>query len=277
MHARALFAALLSVFTFECGAQSADDPNHRLPNSILTADRGGYSISALVTHDEGATRFTRGVVLFPGSPGIIRLREEGGQLRYDQAGNFLVRSRRHWLDGETLLLTVDAPTDQWNFFNQRFRATPRYGDDVRALLEEAGRRYAVSDWTLVGTSEGSITAFHAARMNPNLAKRVILTSSVFTATPSGPGLSGERLDDLNAPLLWVHHADDPCKYTQYRDAQRYAERTMSPLVTVRGGSEPRGDACAARTQHGYIGVERDTVLAMRAWLLTGKVPADVSR
>jgi hypothetical protein len=79
------------------------------------------------------------------------------------------------------------------------------------------------------------------------------------------------------PLLWVHHRDDPCQFTQYRDARRYAEKSMSPLVTVRGGGPEQGGACQARSHHGYVGVEREVVLAMRSWVKTGTVPADVGR
>ena len=44
--------------------------------------------------------------------------------RFDLRGNFLVRSRRHWLDEETLAVAVDAPSDQWATFSQTFRETP---------------------------------------------------------------------------------------------------------------------------------------------------------
>ena len=125
-----------------------------------------------MTHLRDAKAYKYGIALIPGHPGIMRLREENGQPRFELRGNFLVRSRRHWLDGlddETLVLVVDAPSDQWVTFYQQFRETPRYGADVAALLNETGRRYGVADWTFVGTSEGSISAFHAARMNPALA------------------------------------------------------------------------------------------------------------
>jgi hypothetical protein len=205
----------------------------------------------------------------------MRLREEDGRIKFDMGGNMLVRSRRWWLDGETIVAVVDAPSDQWGSFSQRFRETDRYGADVAALLQEIGRQFGVQDWTFVGTSEGSISAFHAARMNPALAKRAILTSSVFVAGRNGPGLSSARYEDLKSKLLWVHHEDDPCSFTQYRDARSAAEKSGAPLVTVRGGGPGRGDACQAFTAHGFVGVERETVLAMRSWIQTGTVPADV--
>jgi hypothetical protein len=242
---------------------------------VVVAKRERYNIAGLVMRAEGAKAFKHGIALFPGHPGILKLGLEGGQPHFELRGNFLVRSRRHWLDDETLVMVVDAPSDQWTSFAQEFRATPRYGADVAALLEEVSRSHAVGDWTFVGTSEGSVSAFHAARMNPKLARRLILTSSVWGPSRNGPGLSGAKFEDLAAALLWVHHEDDPCQFTSYRDARRYAERTRAPLVTVRGGGPEKGGACQAFTAHGFVGLERDVVLAMRSWVKTGAVPADV--
>lgn len=245
-------------------------------DEIVTAKLERYSIAALVTRAEGAKAFKHGIAIFPGHPGILKLHEENGQPQYELRGNFLIRSRRHWLDEETLVAVLDAPSDQWATFSQEVRATARYGTDIAAILNEVSKRHRVGEWTFVGTSEGSISAFHAARMNAPLAKRVILTSSVFSATGNGPGLTGAKFDQLSAPLLWVHHQDDPCPFTQYRDARRYAETSMSPLVTVRGGGPEQGGACQARSHHGYVGVEREVVLAMRSWVKTGTVPADIA-
>lgn len=241
--------------------------------------RGGYTISGLVDLAPGA-KPKYGIALFPGHPGIMKLRleggKQGGQPAFEMRGNFLVRSRRWWLDAETLTVAVDAPSDQWTTFEQSFRQTKRYGADVAALLEEVGARYGVQDWTLVGTSEGSVSAFHAARMNPALARRLILTSSVFRSGRNGPGLSDARWDAYRGKLLWVHHADDPCGFTRYQDAQAFARRSGAPLVTVRGGGPGQGAACEARSAHGFVGVERRTVAAMRAWVKSGVVPADVN-
>ncbi len=245
------------------------------PTRIVTAARGGYSISGLVTHLEGTRAFKHGIALFPGYPGILRLREEGGEPRFDLGGNFLVRSRGHWLDHETLVVVIDAPSDQWGSFTQRFREVPRYGADVAALLDVIGRQYKVDSWTFVGTSEGSVSAFHAARMNPLLARRTILTASLFQSTRNGPGLASVAWGELASELLWVHHEDDPCSYTSYRDARAYAQKTRKPLITVRGGGPGRGASCEAFTAHGFVGVESETVGAMLSWVTTGMVPADV--
>jgi pimeloyl-ACP methyl ester carboxylesterase len=205
----------------------------------------------------------------------MRLREEDGRFQFELRGNFLVRSRRHWLDGETLVAVLDAPSDEWASFTQRFRETPRYGADVAALIAEIGRKYGIEDWTFVGTSEGSISAFHAGRMNPAVTRRVILTASVIRAGRNGPGLSGVDYSELKSRLLWVNHEDDPCSFTLHSLVKSAAQRSGAPLVTARGGGPARGEACMAFTQHGFVGVEKETVLAMRSWIKTGTVPADV--
>ncbi|MFA4968633.1 MAG: hypothetical protein WC540_03310, partial [Sulfuritalea sp.] len=63
----------------------------------------------------------------------------------------------------------------------------------------------------------------------------------------------------------------------YRSARQFAEASRSPLLTVRGGGPSSGAPCEARSAHGFVGIERETVLAMRSWVKTGAVPADVGR
>ena len=119
---------------------------------IVTAKLERYGISALVMRQDGAKAFKHGIALFPGHPGIMKLQEENGRPQYEMRGNMLVRSRRHWLDDETLVAVLDAPSDEWASFTQGFRASPRYGADIGAVLNEISRRYPVAEWTFVGTS-----------------------------------------------------------------------------------------------------------------------------
>jgi hypothetical protein len=245
--------------------------------TVVTVARDGYSIAGLVTQLQTVKKFKYAIALFPGYPGILRLREENGRAVFELGGNFLVRARNDWLDPETLVVTIDAPSDQWRTFSQNFRESARYGADVAALLGEIGRQHGVEDWTFVGTSEGSISAFQAARMNPQLARRTILTASLFLPTRNGSGLSDIKVSDLTMPLLWVHHESDPCEYTPYRQAVEFSRKSHAPLITVKGGSSGYGDACKARTAHGFIGIERETVLAMRNWVMTGTAPAELTK
>jgi hypothetical protein len=52
---------------------------------------------------------------------------------------------------------------------------------------------------------------------------------------------------------------------------------MSPLLTVRGGGPEKGDPCHAFTAHGFVGMEREVVLAMRSWIKTGTAASELAR
>jgi hypothetical protein len=81
---------------------------------------------------------------------------------------------------------------------------------------------------------------------------------------------------VKIPVLWVHHRDDPCLYTQYSKVKQYAEETMTPIMTVTGAGNVRGNPCDAFSQHGFVGREIRTIKAILSWIHTGQVPPDVS-
>ena len=143
-----LVTAMLAVAGLPATAQTpqgtAADPNLEFPTRLHQVQREGYSISALVTHHAAPQAFRHGIALFPGHPGILKLREEAGQLQLDLRGNFLVRSRRQWLDDDILVAVLDAPSDQWATFSQHWRETPRYGADIATLLGDVSARHRVA-------------------------------------------------------------------------------------------------------------------------------------
>ena len=262
---------------FICGSTAAQMPlgDLAVEESIVTAELEGYTISGLVSRLPGKTAFKYGIVLFPGYPSVMRLREDNGAAAFELQGNTLVRGRRLLLDADTLVLTADAPSDEWGSFSHDFRRGARYGKDVRALLTAVMKQFPVAAWTMVGHSEGAVSAYGAAVANLDLVKHVALLSSVFVPTRNGPGISGLDWNMLGGRLLFVHHENDPCQYTPYRAAQSYAAETGSPLLTVRGGSAERGAACRAWSAHGLPGMEEATLAAIKTWSRTGAVPASV--
>lgn len=270
----ALGAAL--VWAMPCAYAQGEDPNAALANELIVAQLPGRSVTALVTHRPGATKFTHAVAIFPGSPGFINLRTEGGQTQNDQRGGFLIRARRFFLEDGFLTVVIDAPSDQQPNFSPDFRETPRYGGDIKGVIEAVSGRYGPLDWTFVGHSEGSVSAAHAARMLPADGKRVVLTASVVTRSPRGRNLGAADVAQIKIPVLWVHHRNDPCQYTPYRTVRSYAEQTKTPLVTVTGASYVKGKPCMAFTEHGFVGMEAKTIKAILSWIRTGAVPGDVS-
>lgn len=106
----ACLAAGIATGHARAAAAAAADPNLSHPTAVdpgearrVHAGRAGHAPA-------GRGEVPDGIVLFPGYPGIMRLTGENGDIRFELRGNFLVRSRRYWLDEETLVVVVDAPS-----------------------------------------------------------------------------------------------------------------------------------------------------------------------
>lgn len=266
---RDAFVLLLTLALFLPPAARADEA---VSESVLTARFPDRSLSALVTHYAQHEPFKRAILLMPGHPGIMKIESAAA---FQLKGNFLVRSRAHWLDRETVVLSVDAPSDEWSSFTGRFRASERYAEDLRGLAREIEKAWGKLPLAIVGTSEGSVSAYHAARaLGPDNVKAVF-TASLFETSSNSPGLASLDFDEFKLPMLWVHHENDPCRYTPYWQAKRHAEKTRAPLITVRSSNAGRGDPCQAFTPHGFVGAERETVQAMKRWVVDGTA-ADVA-
>jgi hypothetical protein len=210
-------------------------------------------------------------VLFPGSGGLIQLRAEGGQPKFNQ-GNFLVRSRAEFVKRGVIAAIVDAPSDQqggWGMGDE-FRLGDAHFADMSAVIEDLGKRFPGMPLFLVGTSRGTISAAAVgARLSQGVAG-VVLTSSMFRQAPRnskepGPGLSKFDFATIKTPVLFVHHVSDQCVSTPYGDAARLSDKYR--LITVYGGATPQSGPCDAFSQHGYLGKESETVEEIVNWML----------
>ena len=275
---RSVLAFVLAGAVQQGALAQGGDPNAAFANELIVVPLQGRSISALVTHKPGATKFTHAVAIFPGSPGQVRLSLENGEIKFgDLRGNFLVRARRHFLEDDILTVVVDAPSDfQFGLFRHQFRASARYGEDVGGIVEAVSKRYGELDWTFAGHSEGVVSAVHAARMSGPRVKRVVLAAALTSPNFQGPGLRLGEVKQLTIPALWVHHRRDPCRATMYSTAKAYAEEMHAPLLTVTGSKNARGDPCEALSEHGFVGMEVKTVKAILAWIRTGQAPSEIS-
>lgn len=215
-------------------------------------------------------------LLFAGGEGNIRLRVEGGQIRFQQ-GNFLPRSRREFVRNDVLPVILDNASDQQSAagMSDHFRASAAHADDMRAVIAEVKRRYPGLPVFAVGTSRGTVSAAHlAAALHGELAGAV-LTSSLFFSDVRAQrvALAGFDWSSIKMPLLLVHHEDDGCGATPYSEAERLGRRF--PLVTVRGGKPSESGPCDPLAQHGFYGKEAETVDAIAAWMLGRPFAKDI--
>lgn len=210
-------------------------------------------------------------VLFPGSGGAIQLRSEGGQPKF-AGGNFLVRSRAEFVKRGVIAAIVDAPSDRqggWGMTDE-FRLGEDHAAGIGAVIADLRKRLANLPLFLIGTSRGTISAAAlAARLKSSIAGTV-LTATMFRpagrrSNEPGPGLSKFDFATIQVPVLFAHHVSDQCSVTPYGDAARLSDKF--PLITVWGGLPPESSPCEARSQHGFLGKESETVEQIVNWML----------
>jgi dienelactone hydrolase len=209
------------------------------------------------------------VVLFAGGHGGLQI-SESGSLGWG-AGNFLVRSRRRFAEQGFAVAVVDAPSDRQRppyLSGQRQR--PEHATDLKAVIAWLRQKSAAPVW-LVGTSRGTQSAAYVATQltGEGGPDGLVLTATILT-DPRGRPVPDMPVEQLEIPVLLVHHEQDACRLTLPADLPRLTAKLASnprtELMTFRGGVA-QGDPCEARAYHGFNGLEAEVVQKIAAWML----------
>lgn len=244
----------------------------RAQEIVTLSTRDEVTQSFLLTAPAG-DKPAAAAILFPGGPGLIRLRSEGGRIRFGE-GNFLVRTRQLFVERGIVAAVMDSPSDQPQGMDDWFRLGDKHAADIRRVADDLTRRFPGTPVFLVGTSRGTISAAAAGRVLGETVAGVVLTSTLFLGGGrAGPGLSGFDFTSIRAPVLFVHHADDGCRFTLYRDAKNLSAKFA--LISVHGGDPARSDPCEPFSAHGYLGKETEIVDALVNWMLKKPYPANI--
>jgi len=209
------------------------------------------------------------VVLFAGGHGGLQI-FANGSMNWGE-GNFLVRSRRRFVDQGFGVVVIDAPSDrQRPPFLGGFRQLPEHATDVKAVIAWLRQRAALPVW-LVGTSAGTWSVGYAAtELQDAEAPDGIVLSATITQHDKFRTVADMPLDRVRVPALVVHHERDGCRATRFADMPALMARlTNAPrkqLLAFDGGIT-EGDPCEARAYHGFNGIEADVVRQMAAWML----------
>jgi dienelactone hydrolase len=230
---------------------------------IELATRPGVTQVVYLAWPEGAAAAT--LVLFPGGDGKIR---QWNPPNPAGSGNFLVRSRGLFVGQGFATAVVDAPSDQPDgmkgFVTSRERAA-----DIAAVVAWLKQRAPAPVW-LVGTSRGSISAAIAAAGGA-AADGIVLTSSLTREAKWYPGtVYDAKLAAIGVPALVVNHKADGCPFSPAADGPHLLNSLKSAprkeLLLFEGGSAARSEPCEALAPHGYVGLEREVVERIAAWI-----------
>ncbi len=203
------------------------------------------------------------LLLFPGGGGGFG-KVEAGRPTGD---NFLVRSSAALAAQGFHIAVVGRPSDTADL-DYADRLTDTHMGDVRAVLDFVGHQAPGPVW-LVGTSRGTVSATAAAIRLQDRIAGLVLSSSIVSARKPG-ALLVQDLAAIRVPTLLIHHRRDACPVCSPDEVPKVLDGlTHAPvkkLLMVDGGADPHGPVCAPWHWHGYVGMEREAVEAIAAWI-----------
>lgn len=186
------------------------------------------------------------IILFPGGAGTVDPRMENGKLVYAYGRNFLLRSRKFIVDGRFATVTTNSSQSERR---------------IQAVLDDIKIRFPAAKIYLMGTSSGTYSTMALAPYLSDKIAGVIHTSSLNQIY----GFDSRKYKNRQ---LIVHHEGDVCQLTLFGPAKASHERFGTDFIVMKGGIST-GDHCEAFSHHGYNGIERETVEAIKKWILQG--------
>ena len=248
---RRLLAALL--LACACAAAAAD-------HLVVVDTRPGVRLGYYLMTRDGATAT---LLILSGGSGSLAMKQGVPTSR-----NFLVRTRDEFAGAGFNVALVGKPSDH-DDLDSGFRSSAAHVEDLRFVVEKLHKDLGKPVW-LVGTSRGTISAAAAAiALDPAAIAGIVLTSTVTNGRQFTP-VPGLALAEIRVPVLVMHHRLDTCRSCVPGETGRVmsglAHAPVKKLILVEGGGGASGDPCEALHYHGYIGMEKEAVAMITAWV-----------
>lgn len=227
--------------------------------------RPGVTVKVLVIKPE---RPIATILLFPGGNGRVALQPDGST----SYRGFPVRNPMLFAQHGFMTAVINAPSDRLPspamYF---FRDNAAHMEDVRHVIALLRKEANVPVW-FAGHSAGSISISNAAlRLRDGGPDGIILISTVngkfykYSST-----LDDIKIEDISIPTLLVHHEQDECEWTLFRNARRLMPRLQkagrSELISFSGGGPVEGDPCGSLHYHGFPGIEQEVASRIAEWI-----------
>jgi hypothetical protein len=220
------------------------------------------------------------VILFAGSGGVLSLAKRGWATELQ--GNFLIRSRGHFLANDLQVVLIDAPSNHAgaNGLNGT-RLTAEHAEVIAAVIADVRKAYPKRPIWLVGTSSGSLSVANAAVRLSGTTRGpdgIVLTSSITVALASDVEPNAVLQAHLNAitvPTYVAWHRDDACTRTPGTTVGGHPQAVFAALTSVAASDKESkeftgggnvGNPCEAFAYHGFNGIEDDVVRNIAAFI-----------
>ena len=259
---------MLSCTVLVAFAQTASQPP---VEKILTVETSnGLKQSGVISYLSNETAPSILVAIIPGHPVLAKATVNffTGKVMIQQGGSFVVRERLRLIDQEIATLVVDCRSDFATACDDDYQMTEQRFKDIRPLMDLAKSNFpSIKQVWVLSTSRGYFTSATISKYSSDYFSGVIHTAGVVDMAVKYP----DAITKTATPQFFVHHAEDPCKITQYSTAKNIAQKVEAPMITVYGGSGYYGGACNAHTQHGFKGMEDKVMANISKIIKTGSV------
>jgi hypothetical protein len=223
----------------------AAQPGHATEELITTAQyKNGDTVPYILNYKNLSPKYV--VILFPGGNGNMDPRMEDGKLVYGYKGNFVIRTRKYIVDDEFSTVATNSTQSP---------------ERIQAILDDLKNRFPSAKIYLMGTSKGTHDTMALAGYLSDKIAGEIHTSSLPTISSFNPTQYKNR-------QLVVHHKNDNCHATGYNNAAASHDKYGTELITMDGGISV-GDLCEPFAHHGYNGIEKETIDAIKNWVKQG--------
>jgi hypothetical protein len=183
------------------------------------------------------------LILMPGGVGELGLERRGKKVGLRGAKNFLIRARGIFADNETIAISTDSTGVK---------------ERMEGILNDLQKRYPSIRVYIIGTSRSTISTMQLAEKLDGIVAGFVYTSSMSS-------IAGFDTRKLTSRQLIVHHYHDGCHVTGYGAAKGNHDQYGTDFITMDGGIGI-GDPCDPFANHGYYGIEKETVDKIKEWI-----------
>jgi hypothetical protein len=219
------------------------------------------------------------IMLYPGHDGLLKVRKVGTRYAVTSYnGGLTAHHKTHQvLAGAGVAVALVAPpSDQPLGMDTDFRESAAHAEDARRIIRFLNDRYRQKVY-VHGHCRSSFSPAAIATRLDNEGIAGLIMSSTRSQGRHGSVLELEQ-GVIKVPILLVHHVDDPCDGTPYRNIPKVKQfyETSSPrvtLISVKGGNpdRPAITECGGG-YHTFNGLQKKVVKAIVAWLQQQPVP-----
>lgn len=203
-------------------------------------------------------------ILFAGGNGALNIFPNGSIGWAERS--FLVRNRARFVEHGIAIALLDAPSDKRAGLNG-FRDSAEHAVDVASAIAWLREKVGAKVW-LVGHSRGTesvVSATTRLGQSPKGPDGLVLTSSILSSTMfvSGAPVSQFPLEQIDVPVLILHHDADTCSVTLPRDLPLLTSRLPRSLpkksVLMVSGGQASGSLCEMDSHHSFAGQDEAVI------------------